>query len=97
MVIATEEIYATIPDFKFWEGSNRPRGVSENREGKDPQKRSWVEIRLNVFLWSTISQKHIPINEWYIQIFLFIAFEETMEMKVGIFLEVVVNMFGKSH
>ena len=61
MVITTAELHATEPELRFCTGSNPARGVSEIRDGEDLWQWSQLEIRLNTFRRSTITQKQFII------------------------------------
>ena len=51
------QLHSTKPELRFCEGSNPARGVSEIRDGEDLLQWFWLELRLNAFRRSTISQK----------------------------------------
>ena len=61
LVITTAQLHSTKPDLTFCAGSNPARGVSEIRDGEDLWQSPRLEIRLNAFRWSTISQKQFII------------------------------------
>ena len=55
--ITTAQLHSTKPELRFCAGSNPACDVSEIRDGEDPWQWSRLEIRLNAFRRSTISQK----------------------------------------
>ena len=61
VVITIAQLHSTKPELRFCAGSNPAHVVSEIRDGDDLWQWSWLEIRLNVFHWSTIPQKFIII------------------------------------
>ena len=61
VVITTAQLHSTKPELRFCAGSNLPRGVSEIRDGEDLWQWSRLELRLNAFRRSTISQKQLII------------------------------------
>ena len=56
MVITSAQLHSTKPELRFCVGSNPAHGVSEIRDGENLGQWSRLEIRLNVFHRSTISQ-----------------------------------------
>ena len=65
VVIIIEQFQSTKPEPRFWAGSNPVRGVLEIRDGEDVWQWSWLEIKLNAFCVSTISQKQFIIHHHY--------------------------------
>ena len=61
LVITTAQNYTTMPEVRFWAGSNPARVVSEIRDGEDVWKWFRLEIRLNAFRRSTKPQKQFII------------------------------------
>ena len=61
MVITTAQLHSTKPELRFCAGSNPARGVPEIRDGEDLGQWSRLEIRLNAFRRSTITQKQFII------------------------------------
>ena len=61
VVIITAQLHSTKPELRFCAGSKPARGVSEIRNGEDLWQGPRLEIRLNAFSWSTISQKQFII------------------------------------
>ena len=59
MIIATAQLNLTKPELRFCGGSNPAHGVSEIRNGEDLWQWSRLEIRLNAFRRSTISQNNL--------------------------------------
>ena len=57
VVITTAQLHQTNPELRFCTGSNPACGVSEIGDGEDLRQWPRLEIRLNVFRWSTIPQK----------------------------------------
>ena len=55
VVITTAQLHSTKPEQRFL------RGVSEIRDGEDLLQCSWLEVRLNAFRRSTITQKQFII------------------------------------
>ena len=69
-VITAAQLHSTKPELRFCVGSNPACGVSEIRDGEDLWQWSRLEVRLNVFCWSTIPQKQ------FIIIFIIISYIE---------------------
>ena len=61
MVNTTAQLHPTKPELRFCAGSNPARGVPEIRDGEDLGQWSRLEIRLNAFRRSTITQKQFII------------------------------------
>ena len=61
VVIAAVLFQSTKPELKFCAGSNSAHAVSKIRESEVLWQWSWLEIRLNVFDWSTIPQNQFII------------------------------------
>ena len=61
VVITTAQLYLLKPELIFCVGSNPARGVSEIPDGKDLSKCSRLEIKLNAFRRSAISEKQFII------------------------------------
>ena len=61
MVVITVQLHLTKPELRLCAGSNPARSVSEIWDGEVLWQWSRLEIRLNTFRWSTISQKQIII------------------------------------
>ena len=57
VVITTAQLHSTKPELRFCTGLFLARGVSEIRDGEDLWQWFRLEIRLNTFRQSTISQK----------------------------------------
>ena len=57
VVNTTAQLYSSKPELRFCKGAYHARSVLEIFDGKDLWQRSWLEIRLNAFRWSTIPQK----------------------------------------
>ena len=61
MVITTAQLHSTKPQLRFCAGSNLACSVLEIHDGEDLWQWSQLEIRLNAFCRSTISQKQFII------------------------------------
>ena len=61
VVIITALLHSTKPELRFCASSNPARAVSKIRDGEDLWQWSRLEIRLNAFRRSTISQKQFII------------------------------------
>ena len=61
LVITTAQRHSTKPELRFCASSNPALGVSNIRDGEDHWQWSRLEITLNVFRRSTISQKQFII------------------------------------
>ena len=61
-VITTLQLHSTEPELSFCAGSDPARGVSQICDGEDLRQWSRLEIRLNAFRRSTISQKQFTID-----------------------------------
>ena len=61
VVITTTQLQTSKPELRFCAGSNPIRGVSEICDGEDLLQWSRLEIKINVFRWSTILQKYFII------------------------------------
>ena len=61
VVITTAQLHSAKPEFRFCAGSNPAHGLSEIRDGEYLRQWSWLKIRLNAFLRSTIPQKQFMI------------------------------------
>ena len=87
VVITTAQLHSTKPELRFCPGSNPARGVLNIRDGDDLWQWSWLEIMLNTFRWSTISQKQfiIIIN------IIFKKFFMVKRMEKVLFVNTVVN------
>ena len=57
VVITTAQLHSIKPKIRFCVGSNPACGVSQICNGEDLWQWSQLEIRLNTFHWSTITQK----------------------------------------
>ena len=62
VVISTAQLHSTKPELGFCAGANPACGVSEIRDGEDIWKWSRLEIKLNNFRRSTITQKQFIIE-----------------------------------
>ena len=62
VVITTGQLHWTNPERRFCGSSNSASGVSEIHDGEDLWQWSLLEIRLNAFRRSTITQKQFIIN-----------------------------------
>ena len=62
VVITTAQLHSPKSKLGFRTGSNYPRSVSGIHDGEDLWRWSQLEIRLNAFRWSTITQtiQHHP-------------------------------------
>ena len=63
MVITTVHLHSAKPELRFCASSNPAHGVSEICNGENLWQWSWLEIRLNTFHWSTITQETIHHSE----------------------------------
>ena len=70
LVITTAQLHSTKSELRFCAGSNPARGVSEIRDDEDLWQRSRLEIRLNAFRRSTITQKQFIHYVTYSNIFI---------------------------
>ena len=61
VVITTAQHHSTKPELRFFAGANPARGMSEIRNGEDLWQWFCLEIRLNAFRRSIISQKQFII------------------------------------
>ena len=61
VVITTAQLHSTKPELRLCAGSDTALGMPEIRAGDDLWQWSRLEIRLNAFRWSTISQKQFII------------------------------------
>ena len=59
VVINTAQLHSAKPELRLCTGSNPACGMLEIRDGEDLWQWSQLEIRLNVFRWSTIPQKKL--------------------------------------
>ena len=64
VVITTAQLHSTKPELRFCPGSNPARGVLKIRDNEVFWQWSWLEIRLNVFLLSTMPQKQFNFWIW---------------------------------
>ena len=62
VVFTTAQLYSTKPQLRFCAVSNPARSISGIRDGEDLWQWSQLEIRVNVFHWSTIPQKQFIIK-----------------------------------
>ena len=62
VAITAAQLHSTKSKLRFCAGSNLARGLSEIRDGEDLWQWSRLEIRLNAFRRSTISQKQFSIK-----------------------------------
>ena len=61
VVITTAQLHSTKPELRFYGVSNTAHGVSEIRDSEDLWQWSLLEISLNTFPQSTITQKQFII------------------------------------
>ena len=61
VVITTAQLHSTMPELRFYAGSNPAHDVLEIRNGEDLWRWSQLEIKLNAFCRSTLPQKQIII------------------------------------
>ena len=57
LIFDAAQLHSTKPELRFCTGSNPAHSVSEIFSGEDLWQWSQLEIRLNVFCWSTIQKK----------------------------------------
>ena len=74
VVINTAQLHSAKPELRLCTGSNPACGMLEIRDGEDLWQWSQLEIRLNIFHWSTIPQKKLILINIVIIIIIMISF-----------------------